>query len=108
MDAEALSKEPEAIRRRVLRIWWQEQGPALKEHTLNAAQTEAFDRLLYVSKGKFNLPGETYAVRDGKHLFLTGFRKTVPDPVAVTGEETVFGRFRLEETASECNPGDGK
>lgn len=108
LDAEALAKEPEAVRRRVLRLWWQEQGPTLKEHTLNAAQTEAFDRLLYVSRGKINLPGETYAVRDGKHLFLTGFEKSVPAPVAVTGEKTVFGRFSLEETATEGNPGDGK
>ena len=108
LDAEALAKEPDAIRKRVLRIWWQKQGPVLKEHTLNAMQTESIDGLLNKPKGKINLPGGTHAVRDGKHLFLTGSTDTAAEAVPVTGKETVFGSYRLTETVSEGNPGDGK
>ena len=108
LDAEALSAEPVSLRRRVLRAWWHKLGPALSEHALSAVQTEAFEQLLNIPKGKINLPGGMHAVRDGKHLFLTGTEASVPEPVAVTGTDTVFGTFRLTETASEGNPGDGK
>ena len=108
LDAEALMQEDTAIRRRVLRIWWQQQGPTLKEHALNVTQTEAIDELLGKKKGKINLPGEMHAVRDGKYLFLTGYEKEMPDPVTVTGNETVFGAYLLKETESEGNPGDGR
>ena len=108
LDAETLAAAPAALRRRVLRMWWKEQGPALDEHTLSTAQTEALDALLTGPKGKINLPGDTHAVRDGKYLFLTGAKNPVPEPVPVTGQETVFGDFRLTETPSEGSPGDGK
>ena len=108
LDAERLAKEPDPIRRRVLRMWWQEQGPRLKEHTLNALQTETLEALLNVTKGKINLPGGMHAVRSGKHLFLTGTVDAVQEPAEVTGTETVFGSYRLKETPSEGNPGDGK
>ena len=108
LDAEALATEPVSLRRRVLRAWWQEQGPALSEHTLSMTQTEAFEQLLNLPKGKINLPGGMHAVRDGKHLFLTGAETATPEPVPVMGKDTVFGCFRLTETASEGNPGDGK
>lgn len=108
LDAEALAAEPVSLRRRVLRTWWNEQGPELSEHALSNAQTEAFEQLLNLSRGKINLPGGMHAVRDGKHLFLTGAEAANPKPVTVTGKETVFGSFRLTETASEGNPGDGK
>ena len=108
LNALDLAKEPAALRRRVLRLWWYRHGPALKEHTLNAAQTEALDRLLGSSGGKINLPGNTHAVRAGEFLFLTGTEAEKPAPSAVIGPETVFGRFRLTETGSEGNPGDGK
>ncbi len=108
LDAEALAKEPEAIRKRTLRIWWKREGPLLREHALNAQQTEALDRLLDVTKGKVNLPGEMYAVRGQKHLFLTGGGTELPEPVAVCGRETEFGLFRLTESESEGTPGDGK
>lgn len=108
LNAEALADEPAALRRRALRIWWRQQGPTLKEQTLSIPQTEALDGLLKETKGKINLPGETHAVRDGKFLFLTGMPFPATEPVHVTGPETVFGDFRLTETASEGNPGDGK
>lgn len=108
VDAETLSKEPAALRRRVLRLWWQEQAPVLKEHALSAVQTEALDRLLDIPGGKMNLPGDMHAVRAGKFLLLTSCGSGTPEPVPVSGPETGFGSFRLSETKSEGNPGDGK
>ena len=108
LDAERLAEEPAALRSRVLRMWWREQGPALKEHTLSAGQTEAANRLLFVPRGKINLPGGMHAVRDGKYLFLTGGPRTAPEPVTVTGPDTVFGDFHLTEHTSAGEPGDGK
>ena len=106
--AEALADEPEALRSRVLRMWWAGHAPALKEHALNRSQTEALESLLTVSRGKMNLPGGMQAVRDGKYLFLRGNEGCPPEPVEVTGPETVFGSFRLTEGTSEGGPGDGK
>lgn len=108
LDAEALAGETAALRRRTLRIWWQEQGPVLKEHALSTAQTEALEKLLDIPKGKTNLPGDMHCVRNGKYLFLTGMQTGTPEPVTVSGPETVFGSFRLSETESEGDPGDGK
>ncbi len=108
LDAEALQTEPEALQKRVLRIWWQENAPALPEHTLSTAQTEALRGLLDIQRGKINLPGETHAVRSGRYLFLKLPGTAIPEPVTVTGPETVFGSFRLTASASEGNPGDGR
>lgn len=108
LDAEKLAESTTSLRKRVLRLWWQDQSPALKERTLNMAQTEAFNELLNSPKGKINLPGDMHAIRQGKHLFLTGNKKHPPEPTRVSGTETVFGSFRLAETESEGNPGDGK
>ncbi|MBP5728004.1 MAG: tRNA lysidine(34) synthetase TilS, partial [Clostridia bacterium] len=96
-------------RRRTLRLWWNREGPTLEEHALNAAQTEALNALLDTDKGKINLPGDTYAIRTGKHLILRKAEKEEPaKPVPVNGKETVFGEYRLTVSQSEGNPGDGK
>ena len=108
INAAALAEEPAALRSRVLRKWWKAYGPLLKEHTLNAVQTEALDRLLFLNRGKVNLPGDMHAVRNGKFMFLVGDGMSVPKPVAFTGPETVFGSIRLTVTPSEGSPGDGK
>lgn len=108
LDAETLSKNESALRSRVLRMWWGMQGPVLEEHTLSHEQTEALDGLLFEEKGKVNLPGGLVAVRNGRYVFLRGDTTDPPEPVTVKGPETVFGEFRLEETASQGNPGDGK
>ena len=108
IDAEELAKEQPALRKRVLRLWWHKYGISGHEHSLNTVQTQELDRLLNVSKGKINLPGGKHAIRDGKYLFLPDAEKPEPLPVNVTGTETMFGRFRLTETLSEGNPGDGK
>ncbi len=108
LDAYELAKEPTAIRRRALRIWWQSHGPVLKERALSAAQTEQLERLLEAEKGKVNLPGGLHAVRWKRFLFLTKDETAVPEPVMINGTETEFGSFRLTESKSEGNPGDGK
>lgn len=108
LNAEELAQEPSALRSRVLRKWWNAQGPVLDEHALSCEQTEALDRLLYTEKGKVNLPGGMHAVRSGKYLFLQGAEAAQPDPVTVSGSDTVFGSYRLKETPSEGSPGDGK
>jgi len=108
LNAEALSQYGEALRHRALRRWWELQAPELAEHTLNAEQTDALDELLFRIKGKSNLPGGMHAVRCGKYLFLPEKKPGHPKPVQVTGKETVFGDYRLEESKSENNPGDGR
>ena len=109
LNAAAIAAEPDAMRRRVLRKWWQAEGPVLEEHTLSAAQTEALNALLDVTKGKINLPGGIHAVRTGKHLILQRTEEEEePEPVSFSGEETVFGEYRITVGPSEGNPGDGK
>ena len=109
LNAGAVAAEPEAIRRRVLRKWWQAEGPVLDEHALSAAQTEAMNALLDVTKGKINLPGDIYAVRTGKHLILQkAIKEKEPDPVPFSGTEIAFGEYRITVGPSEGNPGDGK
>ena len=108
INAEELAGVPDALRRRVLRKWWKDQAPGLHERALNLRQTEALEGLLRVHRGKINLPGGMHAVRDGKYLFAAGARRHPPQPVKITGPETVFGSFRLTESASEGEPGDGK
>ena len=109
LNAAAIAAEPDAMRRRVLRKWWNAEGPVLEEHALSAAQTEALTALLDVTKGKTNLPGGVYAVRTGKHLILRSSEKEeAPEPVVFSGKETVFGNYRITVGPSEGNPGDGK
>ena len=109
LNAAAITAEPEAVRRRVLRKWWNAEGPVLEEHALSAAQTEALTALLDVTKGKINLPGGVYAVRTGKHLILRSSEKEeAPEPVVFSGKEIVFGDYRITVGPSEGNPGDGK
>ena len=109
MNAPAVSAEPDAVRRRVLRQWWKAEGPILEEHALSAAQTEALNALLDVTKGKINLPGGIYAIRTGRHLILKKAEKEKEyAPVPFSGAETVFGEYRITTGPSEGNPGDGK
>ena len=108
LDAGKLNGKHAALRRRVLRMWWSEQGPELEEHTMSSAQTEQLDGLLSAEKGKINLPGGMHAIRSGRYVFLKGNEKEQPEPVQVVSSETVFGSFTLTETPSEGNPGNGK
>ena len=109
LNVPEIARTSDALRRRVLRQWWNREGPVLEEHTLNAAQTEALNTLLDTDKGKINLPGDTYAIRTGKHLILRKAGTLEKEPsVPITGKETVFGQYRLTVSESEGNPGDGK
>ncbi|MBQ6289933.1 MAG: tRNA lysidine(34) synthetase TilS [Clostridia bacterium] len=109
LNAAVIAAEPDALRRRVLRKWWNAEGPVLEEHALSAAQTETLNALLDVTKGKTNLPGDVYAVRTGKHLILQRTDKEKKtDPVPFSGEETEFGAYRITVSPTEGNPGDGK
>ncbi len=110
IDADALRTQPEALQRRILRAWWQQNAPERKEHVLNALQTSELLSLAATERGKANLPGGLHAVRGRRGIYLTGFPKTVPDPVQFHPEisgETRFGKFRLRTGPSEGNPGDG-
>ena len=108
MDAEALSREPYAVRSRVLRMWWTCLSRESKERALSARQTEALDRLLFTGRGRINLPDGMHAVRDGRYLFLQGEKTPPPEPVTVVSGNTAFGFYRLTEGPSAGSPGDGK
>ena len=108
LNAEMLAEKPYALRSRVLRMWWNMNGPLLEEHGLSCEQTERLDGLVFTENGKINLPGGMHAVRSGRNLLLHGDETEPPAPVTVRETETMFGDFLLKETPSEGNPGDGK
>ena len=111
LDAEALGKQPEAMRLRILRAWWKRNAPETDEHALNAAQTEALAALAAAPKGKINLPGGLHAVKGRQGLHLTGFPAEAQEEVPFEPEipwKTVFGGIRLTAGPGEGNPGNGK
>ena len=111
LDAEALGKQPEAMRLRILRAWWKRNAPVTDEHALNAAQTEALAALAAAPKGKNNLPGGLHAVKGRQGLHLTGFPAEAQEEVPFEPEipwKTVFGGIRLTAGPGEGNPGNGK
>ena len=61
LDAEALGKQPEAMRLRILRAWWKRNAPETEEHALNARQTGELAALAKAARGKMNLPGGLHA-----------------------------------------------
>ena len=71
LDAERLRAEPEAIRTRILRLWWRKEGPKLEERELNYAQTCRLEQLLDAPRGTIiNLPGGWRARREKTRLRL--------------------------------------
>lgn len=108
LGTDELADAPDAIQSRVLRMWWRANSPKLDEHELSSDQTKRLLALLRSEQGKVNLPGGYHATRSPGFLHLTGPARKTPGPVEVRGPETVFGGFRLTETNSEGNPGDGK
>ena len=108
LDAAALTQEPVSLRKRVIRLWWKKNSPAMKEHALSADQTAAIVALLDEKKGKINLPGDMHAIRAGRFLFLRGAGIKAHEPVPLTSPETVFDQFCLMLSASQGEPGDGK
>ena len=108
LDAERLRNEAEALRTRVLRKWWQAEGPALSERALNGKQTMALEALLHKERGQVNLPGNLHAERGKRYLHLTGFPEQPSPSVPWEAPETGWGGLTLAETPSEGAPGDGK
>ena len=111
LDAEALMKQPEAMRLRILRAWWKQNAPEMDEHALNAAQTEMLAGLAAATKGKINLPGGLHAVKGRQGLHLTGFPEETQEEVPFEPKacgETVFRGIRLTVEPGEGNPGNGK
>ncbi len=108
IDAALLEKAPKAVSSRVLRAWWNTQAPVREERGLSRKQTEGLAALLDSGKRKANLPGGWHAVRTGPFLYLVPPDAPQEAPVPVAGKETAFGSWRLVETISQGNPGDGK
>ena len=108
LETDELLTVPEAVQSRVLRMWWRVHGPKLDERELSSGQTRQLLELLNSERGKVNLPGGYHASRSPGFLHLTGPVRETPEPVEVSGPETFFASFRLTETPSEGNPGDGK
>ena len=108
LDWRPLESCPDALKARILRRWWRINAPEMDERGLNAEQTERLVALA-VSGGKdVNLPGGLHAERGPMALHLTGFPEAPADETPVESGVTRFGAFRLEETSSGDDPGDGR
>ena len=107
IDIRAVSPLTRGQLSRLLRQWWRDNTPRLKEHELSAAQTEQLVALSLSARGKMNLPGGMYAVKGRQALHLTGFPDERPQDVPVAGRITRFGNHSLEIGPGEGNPGDG-
>ena len=109
IDADSLCEVPDALKSRILRMWWNGNGPALKERGLNSIQTEELIALTKRKQGRVNLPGGMIAVRGRKYLHLTSGKQIFPGaPVPFDAQEVSFGNYTLTAGPSEGNPGDGK
>lgn len=108
LDTEKLSAMPGAILNRVLRRWWEEQGPALRERSLSERQTAELARLTTANGGTTNLPGGYRAVRGSRFLHLVPPQKESLSPVKFSAPVTRFGGIELTVTDSEGDPGDGR
>ena len=110
LDTAALQELPEAMRTRILRTWWRQNGPERDEHSLNARQTAELAALAGAERGKVNLPGGWNAVKGRRGMYLTGLQRETPEAVPLEAEtrgEIPFGNGILTITESEGNPGNG-
>ena len=78
---EILRTEPEAIRSRMLRAWWRENGPELDERELSYEQTRRLESLIAADPGTtVNLPaGWRARKRKGRILLIGSDRKKGED-----------------------------
>ena len=107
IDAEALKQIPEAMRRRVLRLWWKQETPQMEEHALNGRQTAELTALVEAEKGKANMPGGLYAVRGQRTIHLTGLPEEKREEIPYRREPIRIGDITLLTMRTEGNPGDG-
>ena len=104
-----LAEQPEGLRRRILRAWWQrEADQGRDERSLSLQQTAALTSLTAGGAGeKCNLPGGWQGYRGWTHLHLVSPVPPPPPPetsMALPGAK--LGAFALEET--EPCPSDGR
>ncbi|MGN0779214.1 MAG: tRNA lysidine(34) synthetase TilS [Aristaeellaceae bacterium] len=95
----ALTEQPEGLRARILRSWWQrEAGAGRDERSLSRAQTASLAALMAGRAGeKCNLPGDWQGYRGWTHLHLTGPGKAAPPAeTPVVLPRTVLGDITLE------------
>jgi len=108
LAAEPLAKLPEAMRKRMLRTWWQENAPERKEHALSARQTEELEALVHRERGRINLPGGLHAVRGKQALHLTGLPETKWEEIPYRNGILRMGGIELRTLESQGGPGNGK
>ena len=71
LDTAILRDAPEALRGRILRLWWRRNGPTLEERELSFDQTRRLEGLLDAPRGTIiNLPGGWRARREKQCLRL--------------------------------------
>ncbi|MGN1019131.1 MAG: tRNA lysidine(34) synthetase TilS [Aristaeellaceae bacterium] len=109
LPLKALLAQPEGLRKRILRAWWQrEAGAQRNERSLSLPQTAALAALLSGGAGeKCNLPGDWQGYRGWTHLHLVSpAEDEAPGetPMALPGASA--GGFVLEEGAPA--PCDGR
>ncbi len=107
LETDALQNMPDAFAIRILRTWWQKNTPLLKEHALNARQTEELLALARSGRGKMNLPGGLFAVKGRNGIYISGLTGKTNEEVPFESEEVSFGAVTLRRLPSLGNPGDG-
>lgn len=103
-----LSELPAGLQHRIMRKWWRQNTPPLKEHELNAEQTERLTGLIRKDRGQINLPGGLHAVKGKQAIHIKGIAGNSFIPSPFPEKTTVFGNIRLEISESEGDPGNGK
>lgn len=109
LEADELSRLPEAVRRRVLRKWWSSSfGEGLDERALSYENTLALDELVMKGvRGKLNLPAGLVAVRGLRHLHMTGHREPDTETIPFEFRDTGIGSLQIEVKQSANHFGNG-
>ena len=103
-----LLEQPEGLRKRILRAWWQrEAGEDWEERCLSLPQTAALTSLMEGrAGGTCNLPGGWRGYRGWSHLHLKPplqSERLTETPMSLPG--AALGAFSLEETSPAASDG---